>query len=93
MDGYGAEILAAVLLMARMRCADAMDETVMEEHVSGRFPMTIALREEPTPLITVITADDEQIAFPVHIWDRLYLELTLACAHAREMAVRGAKLH
>lgn len=93
MDRYGAEILSAILLMARMHCSESTSETIIEEHLFGRFPMTISLIEDSSPIVTVTTPEDECISLPVHVWDRLYVELTMACIHAREMTLKGAKMH
>ncbi|WP_145206464.1 hypothetical protein [Sphingobium sp. B2] len=89
MDAYGAEILAAMLLLARMNSPDP----VPDEHLGGRFPLHIALVVDPAPHVTVLDRDGALLRLPVHLWDRLYLELTLACAHAREMARQGGSVH
>lgn len=89
MDAYGAEILAAMLLLARMNSPDP----VPDERLGGRFPLHIALVVDPFPHVAIIAKDGNDIQIPVHLWDRLYLELMLASAHAREMARHGVSVH
>lgn len=89
MDAYGAEILAAMLLLARMNSPDP----VPDEQLDGRFPLHIALIVEPSPQIVIVANDGSDIQIPVHLWDRLYLELMLASAHAREMERRSVSVH
>lgn len=89
MDAYGAEILGVTLLLARLSSPDP----IPDERLNGRFPLHIALVGHPAPHVAVTAMNGGTVHIPVHMWDRLYLELALACAHAREMARRSVLVH
>jgi len=89
LDIYGAEMLCALILSARMSTPNA----IPEEYVDGRFPVTIALSHRAMPTIEIASGGKRKLSVPVQLWDRLHVELMLACAHAREKSRRGSALH
>jgi hypothetical protein len=89
LDIFGAEMLAATILSARM----ATPAPIPAEQIDGRFPAQIALVQRAMPLIEIRAPDSRGIEVPVQLWDRLFIELTLACVHARETSRRMSSMH
>lgn len=85
LNQYGAEILTAFIMAARLSMPHAMPEEVTE----GPFASSFHLVTGHHPAI-VIEQDNEgdRISIPATMWDRLYAELCLATAHGREFARR-----
>lgn len=87
---YGAELLGAFLLAARL----SLPEPMPDEASGGPFPARFHLVCGPRARIVI----EQDEAFPLTIeaplWDRLYAELCLALAHGRDLARRaGASVH
>lgn len=86
LDIYGAEILSAYIMSARL----SADRALAEEVVAGAYPLHIQLDHQPAPLLRLVDADDTRLELPAPIWDRLYAELNIAVAHVRELDRRSA---
>lgn len=83
---FGGELLTAFILVARL----SVPHPAPDEIVHGPFPATFRLVFGRTPII-VIDQDDSQdsVEIGVPLWDRLYAELGLVNAHARDIARRS----
>lgn len=91
MDGYGTEVLCAFIMAARI----AGPSGLAEERIGGMLPARLQLVQAPEVALMISHADNDQpLAIPAPFWDRLYGELGLAAAHARELnRVRTLRLH
>ena len=90
LDAYGAEILSAYIMSARL----SGDRELAEEVVTGAYPVRVQLDHQPAPSLRLTDAAEERFEIPAPLWDRLYAELNIAVAHAREFDRRGAiRLH
>jgi hypothetical protein len=85
LDGYGADVLAGFVMSARLSVPHAMPE----ERVDGSFGAVFALGFEPCSAIAVTQPGGAAVEIPSPFWDRLYAELCLVTAHARELARRA----
>lgn len=84
-DGYGAEVLWGYVASARL----ALPEALPDECVGGPFAARLRLSREPRPAVLLIQADLERpFEIPATFWDRLYAELCVVIAHARELGRR-----
>lgn len=83
LDGYGAELLWGYIMAARL----ALPNDLPDESIGGGFPSRLRLRRDPSVAIVITQADLERpFAIPATFWDRLYAELCLVTAHARDLA-------
>ncbi|MBB6122763.1 hypothetical protein [Sphingobium subterraneum] len=83
---YGAEILSGFIMSARLTVPGSMPD----EQTEGVFPARFHLSYGHEP--TIALAQDgghRTIGISFRLWDRLYAELCLVTAHARELARRG----
>ena len=90
-DIYGAEILLGYLMSARL----AVPGEMPEEEIGGTFPTRFQLDPQPESAVIIDQLnDDPPFRIAEILWDRLYAELCLVCAHARELDRRQqAYLH
>lgn len=88
---YGADLLTGFIMAARL----AVPEPMPDEYAPGPMAATFRLMFGRTPLI-VIEQDDsgDGVEIGAPLWDRLYAELCMVCAHAREASKRStSKTH
>jgi hypothetical protein len=89
LDGYGTDVLSGYIMSARL----AVPHGLPDEHVDGMFSTHYELDLEPSAALRLTQADAE-LEIPAPFWDRLYAELCLVTAHARELARRAeARVH
>lgn len=83
LDHYGAEVLRAFLMAARLSVSAGLPDEI----VGGAFATQFRLVLEPAVTLAV-TQDGGlvQLEIPASVWDRLYAELCLISAHAGEGA-------
>jgi hypothetical protein len=90
LDGYGTDVLAGYIMSARL----AVSHGLPDEHVDGMFRTRFALKIEPCAALALSQSGDARLDIPAPFWDRLYAELCLVTAHARELARRAeARVH
>lgn len=86
LDGYGADVLGGYIMSARLTAPQALPD----DHVDGPFATQFRLALDPAPAIALDQeAGDAAIEIPSPFWDRLYAELCLVAAHARELTRRA----
>lgn len=86
LDTYGADILTGFIMSARL----AVPGEMVEEEIGGTFPTRFQLDIIPAAAVIIDQINDEKpfrLAAP--LWDRVYAELCLVCAHAREIERRN----
>lgn len=87
---HGAELLLGFLHSARLVAPGA----IPEESSNGAFPVRLRLIDDQEPVILleqrgrVRAPHRATLILPSPLWDRLYAELLLATAHARELERR-----
>ena len=87
LDGYGAEVLAGYVMSARL----AVPHELPDERVDGVFGSSFRLALDPSAVLLVRQRQsDVALDIPAPFWDRLYAELCLVIAHARELGRRAA---
>lgn len=85
LDAYGADILLGYIMSARL----AVPGTMPEEEIGGAFPTRFQLEPEPDAAVIIDQINDEEpFRIAAALWDRVYAELCLVCAHARELGRR-----
>lgn len=85
LDAHGVDILLGYIMSARL----AVPGTMPEEEIGGAFPTRFQLEPEPEAAVVIDQLNDEEpLMIPAALWDRVYAELCLVCAHARELASR-----
>lgn len=90
LDAYGVDVLLGYIMSARL----AVPGEMIEEEIGGAFPTRFQLDPAPTAVIIDQINDEEPLRIAAPLWDRLYAELCLVCAHARELERRRqAYLH
>lgn len=90
LDGYGAELLAGFIMAARL----ALPHALPEEQLDGPFAARFALRQAPEAGIAIGQPGAAPFDIPAPFWDKLYAELCLVVAHARELGRRReAQVH
>ena len=91
LDGYGADVLLGYIMSARL----AVPGTMPEEEIGGLFPARFQLEPEPDAAIIIDQINDEEpLRIAAALWDRVYADLCIVCAHARELGRRRqAYLH
>jgi hypothetical protein len=90
-DCYGAELLTGFIMAARL----ALPHGLTDEVVAGAFPSRFSLaRGSNVALCIAQRGRALPFAIMVTFWDRLYAELCMVVAHARELE-RGtvARIH
>lgn len=86
LDGYGAEVLAGYIMAARL----SLPQGLADECIGGAFPSRLRLSHSPGVALVITQADLERpFAISATFWDRLYAELGIVVAHARELGRRG----
>ena len=86
LDGYGAEVLAGYVMSARLSVPNALPD----ERIDGAFGTSFALALDPCATLYLSQrASDMPLDIPAPFWDRLYAELCLVIAHARELCRRA----
>ncbi|WP_267389575.1 hypothetical protein [Sphingomonas sp. GC_Shp_3] len=93
LDVFGAEMLSAMILSARMTNTGT---TIPEETVDGQFPARFDLIQHPQPAVRLscgVGTEHAGFDLPALLWDRMFVELTLAATVARELARRPWTLH
>lgn len=87
LDGYGAEVLAAYIMAARL----ALPQGLPDEWIGGAFSARLRLSHKPGVALVITQADLERpFGISATFWDRLYAELCILVAHARELGRRGS---
>jgi hypothetical protein len=82
LDAYGADILLGYIMSARL----AVPGTMPEEEIGGAFPTRFQLEPEPEAAVIIDQLNaDEPLRIVLALWDRVYAELCIVCAHAREL--------
>ena len=91
LDAYGADILVGYIMSARL----AVPGEMPEEEIGGQFPARFQLDNEPAPAVIIDQLHaDQPFRIPAPLWDRVYAEMCLVCAHARELERRrSANVH
>ncbi|WP_448661383.1 hypothetical protein ACG3SL_12080 [Sphingomonas sp. CJ20] len=90
LDGYGVDILSGYIMSARL----SVPHPLPDEHVDGTFSTRFRLELEPSASLSLNQSGDAKLEIPAPFWDRLYAELCLVAAHARELARRAeARVH
>ena len=91
LDGYGADVLLGYIMSARL----AVPGTMPEEEIGGLFPARFQLEPEPDAAIIIDQINDEEpLRIAAALWYRVYADLCIVCAHARELGRRRqAYLH
>jgi hypothetical protein len=90
LDGYGVDVLCGYIMSARL----AVPHPLPDEHVDGLFGTRFHLALEPSAALALTQDTTKGIDIPAPFWDRLYAELCLVAAHARELARRAeARVH
>jgi hypothetical protein len=93
LDVFGAEMLSAMILSARMTNAGT---SIPEETVDGHFPARFDLIQHPAPAVRLscgVGAERASLDLPALLWDRVFVELTLAATVARELSRRPWTVH
>jgi len=86
LDNYGAEVLCGYIMAARL----ALPNDLPDELVDGPFPACFALmRGENVALVMKQQNSPHDFVIPSPFWDRLYAELCVVIAHARELGRRA----
>lgn len=81
LDRYGAEVLWGYIMAVRL----AVPGSLPEERIGGQFPSRLCLRRHPRAALVVVQAEAERpFEIAATFWDRLYAELSVVIAHARE---------
>ena len=82
LDAYGADSLLGYIMSARL----AVPGTMPEEEIGGAFPTRFQLEPEPEAAVIIDQLNaDEPLRIVLALWDRVYAELCIVCAHAREL--------
>lgn len=90
LDGYGVDVLSGYIMSARL----AVPHALPDEQVDGTFETRFQLELEPAASLSLSQAGQSALAIPAPFWDRLYAELCLVAAHARELGRRAeARVH
>lgn len=86
LDGYGTEVLWGYIMSARL----AVPHGLPDECVDGSFPFTLRLVHEPKVALAIAQQHGtRRLEIPAPFWDRLFAELCVVIAHARELDRRA----
>ena len=80
LDPYGTELLGGYIMSARL----ALPQGLPDEVVAGGYATRFQLVRKPRTSIRVSQGDGPVFEIPEPFWDKLYAELCMVCAHARE---------
>lgn len=90
LDPYGTELLGGYIMSARL----ALPHGLPDEVVEGGFTTRFALVRKPRTSIRVTQGAGDAFDIPEAFWDKLYAELCMVCAHARQLGRHaGISLH
>jgi len=90
LDGYGVDVLSGYIMSARL----AVPHALPDEQVDGKFGTRFALALQPAACLGLKQQGETALDIPAPFWDRLYAELCLVTAHARELGRRAeTRLH
>jgi hypothetical protein len=90
LDGYGVDVLSGYIMSARL----AVPHELPDEHIDGMFATRFRLGLDPCAVLALHQASGPALDIPAPFWDRLYAELCLVAAHARELGRRAeARVH
>lgn len=90
LDGYGLDVLSGFIMSARL----AVPASLPDEQVDGTFATRFQLGLEPAASLALSQEGQDALEIPATFWDRLYAELCLVAAHARELGRRAeARVH
>ncbi|GAB5349251.1 hypothetical protein [Alteriqipengyuania sp. 357] len=84
LDAYGVDILVGYIMSARL----AVPGEMLEEEIGGAFPTRFQLEVEPVGIVIDQINEEEPLRIPAALWDRVYADLCIVCAHARELGRR-----
>lgn len=79
LDLYGADLLAAFLMSARV----AKVGELAEERCHGDWPLVLRLNAKGGEVRVELDQLGQRLHLPKAIWDRLYAELQMVLAHGR----------
>jgi hypothetical protein len=86
LDLYAAEVLWGYIMSARL----ALPGDLPDERIESSFQTRLSLRHEPSVgLMITQSCMERPFEIPATFWDRLYAELCVANAHARELGRRA----
>lgn len=90
LDGYGVDILSGYIMSARL----SVPQSLPDEHVDGMFGTRFRLAVDPTAALVLSQEGGAGMDIAAPFWDRLYAELCIVSAHARELTRRAeARVH
>ncbi|WP_404337406.1 hypothetical protein AB2M62_02175 [Sphingomonas sp. MMS12-HWE2-04] len=90
LDGYGVDVLSGYIMSARL----SVPHPLPDEHVDGLFTTRFEMGIEPCASLTLTQQGNPPVEIPAPFWDRLYAELCIVAAHARELGRRAeARVH
>lgn len=90
LDGYGVDVLAGYIMSARL----SVPQPLPDEHVDGMFGTRLRLEVDPSAMLVLTQDGGSGIEIAAPFWDRLYAELCIVAAHARELTRRAeARVH
>lgn len=88
LDGYGVDVLAGYIMSARL----SVPQGLPDEHVDGTFSTRFSLDLDPSACLVLRQENAQDLEITAPFWDRLYAELSIVAAHARELT-RRAEAH
>lgn len=90
LDGYGVDVLAGYIMSARL----SLPQALPDERVDGMFGTRLRLEVDPSAVLLLTQEGGSGIEIAAPFWDRLYAELCIVAAHARELTRRAeARVH
>lgn len=90
LDGYGVDVLAGYIMSARL----SVPQGLPDEHVDGMFATRFRLELDPSAALVLSQESAAGLEIAAPFWDRLYAELCIVAAHARELTRRAeARIH
>jgi hypothetical protein len=87
LDGYGAEVLCGYIIAARLALPNALPDEIVDGPFAARFSLAF---EDKVAVAMVGKRGGDRFDLPAPFWDRLYAELCVIIAHARELTRRAA---
>lgn len=90
LDGYGVDVLAGYIMSARL----SVPQGLPDENVDGMFATRFRLELDPSAALELTQEGAAELEIAAPFWDRLYAELCIVAAHARELTRRAeARVH
>ncbi|WP_313537891.1 hypothetical protein [Sphingomonas sp.] len=90
LDGYGVDVLAGYIMSARL----SVPQGLPDEQVDGMFATRFGLELDPSAALVLSQEGAVSLEIAAPFWDRLYAELCIVAAHARELTRRAeARIH